>query len=278
MTVRREKRRDTGTTRMFWMVDVNFTHPDGRRQRVRKVAPVQTRRGAEAYERELRTSLLAGTHGREEVAVPKLKQFAKEFLDGYARANNKPSEVAAKEWILRLHLVPMFGSKRLDEIRPRDIGRYKADKLDAGLTASTINKQLMTLGKLLRVAVEWGVLKSAPKVKRLRAPKPEFDFLDFGEAARLVDAVDPEWRCMVVVALNTGLRLGELMGLRWDDCDLKIGRMMVRRSAWKSSVDTPKSGKSREMPLNGVAFSALKAHRHLRGPWVFCQADGTRLA
>ena len=279
MTVRREQRRDpdTGAAREFWMVDVNFTHPDGRRQRIRKVSPVQTRRGAEAYERELRGTLLAGTFRRKEEEVPTLERFAQEFLDGYAKANNKPSEVAAKEWICRLHLVPVFGRRRLDEIDARSIERYKARKLDEGYKATTVNNQLMTLGKLLRVAQEWGIIQVVPTIRRLKVPKPDFDFLSFNEAQRLVDGAEPEWRPMVVLALNTGLRLGELLGLQWDDCDLVARRILVRRSSWHGVVGTPKSGRQREVPLNGRAVTALKEHRHLRGPWVFCQEDGAAL-
>ncbi|MEE8408471.1 MAG: tyrosine-type recombinase/integrase [Myxococcota bacterium] len=279
MTARREKRRDpdTGVTRMFWMIDVNFTHPDGRGQRVRKVSPVQTRRGAEAYERELRAALLAGTHRRKEAPVPTLQQFAKEFLDGYAKANNKPSEVAAKEWILRLHLVPALGRRRLGDIDARGIERYKADKLGEGYQPTTVNNHLMTLGKLLRVAKEWGVIEYVPTIRRLKVAKPAFDFLSFSEADRLVEAAEPEWRAMIVLALNTGLRLGELIGLQWDDCDLKARRLLVRRSSWHGVLGTPKSGRQREVPLNALALDALKRHRHLRGPWVFCREDGSPL-
>ncbi|MBI2390071.1 MAG: Arm DNA-binding domain-containing protein [Deltaproteobacteria bacterium] len=60
MSVRRDKRRDptTGRTRERWMVDVDFQHADGRRERVRKISPVQTQEGAEEYERQLRAALL----------------------------------------------------------------------------------------------------------------------------------------------------------------------------------------------------------------------------
>ena len=69
MSVRRERRRDpkTGAVREFYIVDIDLQHPDGRRERVRKVPPVQTRRAAEQFERELRKALLDGTHGRKTV-------------------------------------------------------------------------------------------------------------------------------------------------------------------------------------------------------------------
>jgi len=58
MSVRREERRDpvTGAVQKYWIVDANFQHPDGKSERVRKVLPVQNQRGAEHYERELRTA------------------------------------------------------------------------------------------------------------------------------------------------------------------------------------------------------------------------------
>ena len=130
MSVRRMKRRDptTGAMREFWTVDVVFEHPDGREERVRKVSPVQTRRGDEQYERDLRAALLSGEYGRKEAESPTLKEFAQEFLKVYAATNNKPSECAAKEYTLRLHPVPAFGHLRLDAIDEHAIERFKAEQ------------------------------------------------------------------------------------------------------------------------------------------------------
>jgi hypothetical protein len=98
MSVRRVSRRDpkTGAVRQFWMVDVDFEHVDGHRERVRKVSPVQSFRGAERYEREVRAALSGGEFEKEkevERVVPRLSAFVPEFLETYARVNNKFSEV-----------------------------------------------------------------------------------------------------------------------------------------------------------------------------------------
>ena len=110
MSIRRITRRSpkTSTLRGFWMVDVVFEHVDGRRERVRKVSPVQTRRGAEVYERKLRAELLSPSPRKKE--VPTLQEFAPRFIEGYAKANRqKASGIRAKESIIATHLAPMFG-------------------------------------------------------------------------------------------------------------------------------------------------------------------------
>jgi integrase len=282
MSVRRMERRDpkTGTTREFWMVDVVFEHPDGREERIRKVSPVQTRRAAEQYERELRDALLTGRHNQEEVVpAPKLAEFAKDFLTVYATVNNKPSERKAKEIILRKHLVPSFGEMRLDEIDAQAIERFKARQNKTGLSNKTVNNQLTVLGTLLQTAVEWKHINAVPPMRRLPVQRPKFDFLTFEEADRLVQAAakEPAWNAMIVVALHTGLRLGELLALQWDDCDLVTGTMVVRRSNWQGHIGPPKSGKDRTLPLNTLAVGALKRHRHLKGMWVWCNNEGNFL-
>ena len=105
----------------------------------------------------------------------------------------------------------------------------------------------------------------------------EFDFLDFEEADRLLEAADPQWHLMILTALRTGLRQGELIPLRWDDVDLPGSKIRVRRSVWKGHVSTPKSGRFREVPLSAPLEQAFKAHRHLRGELVFCAGDGSML-
>lgn len=248
--------------------------PGEGRRRIRRRSPIQTRRGAEEYERRLLESVLSTSRPCEE---RRFSRFAIEFLETYATANNKYSEVETKECILRVHLIPAMGHLLLKEISAREIERYKAQKLKSGLAAKTINNHLTVLRKALVVAEEWGALAAIPPVKRLRAAPAKFDFLSFDEAERLVTAAEREWRPMIIVALKTGLRLGELLGLEWDAVDLAAGRLVVRQAVARGRLDTPKSGEPREVPLCGGAVDALAAHRHLRGPFVFCRADGGML-
>ncbi|HZY04037.1 MAG TPA: tyrosine-type recombinase/integrase [Anaeromyxobacteraceae bacterium] len=259
-----------------WTIDVKVALPGQPPRRIRDFSPVNTRRGAEQHERLVRAALLSGTLDKEVKEVPTLEAFQDRFLD-YAVVNNKPSTVFQKRWVLRLHIVPVFGRRRLDAIGPAEIEAYKARKLREGQAAKSVNNHLYVLRKLLNLAVEWGELSHAPRVKQLRVPHGDFQFLTFEETERFLRAAAPEWKPFVTTALKTGLRVGELLALRWEDLDLVAGRLVVRRTLWQDQEGTPKGGRIREVPLSDEAVATLQAHRHLRGPYVFCEPDGRRL-
>jgi len=86
---------------------------------------------------------------------------------------------------------------------------------------------------MLTLAVDWKEADQVPKVSWMKIPKPDFDFLSFEEADRLVSTAEPEWKTMVLVALHTGLRLGELTALQWDCVDLIAGRFIVKRNFYR---------------------------------------------
>ncbi len=108
---------------------------------------------------------------QREVDLPRRqprRAFAKEFIDTYATANNKPSEVQSKRTILKWHLVPEMGSLKLNEIGQRKIENYKARKLASGLSPKTVNNHLTVLRRLLSLAVEWEQLDHLPPFKWLK--------------------------------------------------------------------------------------------------------------
>lgn len=277
MPVRREQR----ASKSVWVIDVLYRHPDGKRERVRRILPSGTKRHAEEYERKLRDSIAEGKHRSEEKdppkEVPTLAAFSMDFLATYAQTNNKPSEIETKTMIFERHLVPSFGKLHLTEIGVRQIEEYKARKLAEGLSPKTVNNHLTVLRRALHIAVDWSILEKVPPVKWLKTPEPEFDFLSFDEAGRLIQGADPDWRAMIVVGLKAGLRQGEILALRWEDVDLVAGRLHIRQAVARGKVGTPKNGKSRVIEIGEICTQALKAHRHLRGPLVFCNADGKML-
>jgi integrase len=280
MSVRRDNRKTKTGTKGVWVVDIVAQLPNGTEVRERKQSSRWSRREAEAYERQLLFSIVSGTYQRKEdrKEIPTLDAFSKEFIESYAKVHNKPNEVRSKLGNLRRYLLPALGKKRLNDIKVRDVEKLKGQILGKGLSPKTVNNALATLGKMLRYAEEIEIIDKVPRIRLLKAPTADFDFLTFGESKQLLDAAkyNPEWHAMIFIALRTGLRYGELSELRWTDVDLKNGRLMVRRSYSHGHVTTPKSGRQREIPLSDQTVAFLKKHRHLKSELVFCKEDGGR--
>ena len=120
--------------------------------------------------------------------MPRLQEFAPRFIDGYARANHhKPSGIAGKETVLRVHLIPAFGTTRLDAISSEDVARLKSRLV--AKAPKTVNNVLTVLNVLLKTAVEWHVIDQVPcAVKLVRVPQSESTFHDFADYERLVSA------------------------------------------------------------------------------------------
>lgn len=267
-----------------WYVDFRYEN-----RRIRRKSPVQTKRGTEEYERRLRDRLFdgkplpGGRKGLDEIEeeerreMPSCRVFFTEWVEIYAVNNNRPSEVRTKRSIVRNHLCTFFGNVRIDRVGVRHIEQFKAKKLKEGLTPKTINNYMTVLRRALVSAMEWEYIKVVPQVKWMKTPPPSFDFLTRDESERLLKAVPPERYAHVLTALKAGLRSGELLALRWEDIDFHTEKILVRRSVWKGHETPPKNGKNREVPMSPHLSRTLKAHRHLRGPQVFCQESGQPL-
>ena len=263
-----------------WEVDIRVILPDGRARRERRRAPVSSKsaatRWAQAREREL--LIHRPTKPRRE--VPTLREFAERFVEGYARANRqKPSGIAAKEMILRVHLIPRFGSQRLDAIKNEHVQRLKHALRTKAV--KTVNNVLTVLNVLLKTAVEWDVLEQMPcTIRMLPVPKTSASFHDFDVFERLVDtARETDWQIHLIVLLGgeAGLRCGEMLALEWPDVDLTTRQLCVRRSDWEGHITVPKGGRQRYVPLTIRLARALREYRHLNSPRVLCQPDGSPL-
>jgi len=220
-------------------------------------------------------------------SIPTLIAFADTFLAA-AKLSNKPSSIENKESMLRRHILPRIGDLRLCDVDfavIQDLTLALKESRNLVCTRkprtthpNTVNKVLGCLKHVLRLAHKRGLIEEIPEIAKLAAPQAKFDFLTFEEADRLVAAAEGEWRTMVIVALHTGLRRGELMALGKDAVDLKHRRIDVRRNYHRGRLGTPKSGLSREVPLSETATRALAAHRHTRSEdFVFCDAKGNPL-
>jgi len=270
-----------------WQYRKQIRLDDGRTVRIfgvpTKVGLPDTKAGAEHAERQhlarvLKTGEVTQTPPPPK-EVPKVSDFVPTYLDA-SRLHNKPSSIASKDAALRNHIVPAIGHLRLDQVTYAVIEDLKLElarkrarnggESEETLSPKSINNYLTILRRMLVIARKRGLIATVPEIDWLKVQAQEFDFLDFEESNRLLKAVDEEWRTMVLVALRTGMRMGELIALRWQDVDGTAGRLRVRRTYSRGAFGTTKSRRGfRAVPLADRVARELDALS--RRPSVRCR-------
>ncbi len=258
-----------------WWVDFTFNH-----RRHRKRSPENSRAGAEAYEIALRQRLARGER-LDGLAVSTqndltFKEFVKQWFEDYVKPNNKFSEQVMKKSILSSSLVPFFGQIPVGQIKSHDIERYKAEQAKLGLTNKTIRNRLTVLNKCLATAYDWLELEGAPpKVKWPKCTLPEIDYLSPEECDLLLSSAHGVIQEMVLTALRTGMRLGELVGLQWSSIDWLNRSLAVRHSQdnRQKVLVAPKNNRTRHIPLDVDVYETLYRRKSGIG-YVFLANDG----
>lgn len=236
-----------------WWVDFGFNG-----QRIRHVSPENSRAGARAFESVLRQRLSRGEDliPKEKKRCLTLKEFSEKWVTSYVEVNNKPSEIKNKKTYLRSCLLPFFGKKRLDEISSLDIEEFKALQLKR-LKPKTINGQVGTLAKCLKTAIEWGELEKMPVIRPLRCDPSEFDYLSEEEAQKLLEASFEPYKTGILLALHTGMRLGELMALSWEKIDFEKKQITIKDNFSAGVLGSTKGNKIRYIPMTKDLYDHL---------------------
>src|SRR5579863_6539702 len=193
---------------------------------------------------------------------------------------NKPSEMAQKNSVYRHHLKSEFGDKRLDQIGVVGIARLRASLVEKKFSDKRINNILAVLSKTLRYAADAGEIVSAPKVGLRKLERPEIEYWEFDEYARILDAAkreSAEWYAGVCLAGEAGLRAGEIRALKWEHIDLVAGTLLVSEQTWHGVTGTPKGGRRRAVPMTTTLLTALKALSVVRVGYVIRNLDGTAM-
>ena len=168
-----------------WEVDITIRRSNGSQYRERKCASRFSKSSAYRWGQDRERYLLQHGPPAANKEVPTFEAFAPRFVDGHARVNrHKPSGIASTQSILRWHLVPSLGPRRLDAITNEQVQRLKLALSERA--PKTVNNVLTVLSALLKRAVEWGELDRSPCViKLLPNPKRTMGFHDFDRYERL---------------------------------------------------------------------------------------------
>jgi len=151
-----------------------------------------------------------------------------------------------KRWVKDL------GMRPIGQITRAEIESWRREKMSRCKPA-TINRDLSRLRHMLNIAVEWELLEKSPMqgIKFLRENNARTRYLSVDECHRLIDScMAPHIRAIVTVALHTGMRLGEILNLRWQDLDFSSGFILVQDS---------KNGQARQVPMDSMISTLLRS-------------------
>ncbi len=185
------------------------------------------------------------------------------------------------EEVVRLHLVPTLGKTRLDKLNALQVQSLYRSKLDSGTSSRSVQIIHATLHKALKQAVGWQLIPRnvTEAVEPPKATKKEISPLDEEQVRRLLEsAKGSKLEALYVLAVTTGMRQGELLGLQWRDVDFEQGIVKVRRTVYNGRIHEPKTSKGkRSIKLTQASITALREHTRM-SEWIFCTRNGTTLS
>jgi len=179
--------------------------------------------------------------------------------------NGRQRSIRVKGYIIK-QLLETFGSLPLRKFSTALVEQLQTDNINRGLKPSSNNKVLSVLKAMFTKAVDWEMveaetLKRVRKAKLLPDNSKRLRYLSKQECQELINSCDPHLRPIVITALNTGMRKGEILNLKWDNVDLRHGFILL---------DKTKNNERREIPINDTLRSTLtNIPRRLDVPYVF---------
>ena len=299
-----------------WRVTIsNGYNPDGSKRRLQRTIKVDKSKTENAQRKEVeRQAAALETDYRRHLIADGKKITIADLADEFMTVHGKRlaiATVAHYKHMLDGRILPEFGKKYVQDLTPRDIKQFyqKLEKTPAltkrsktgGLSGSTILHYHRCLHAMLTYAVRSGYIAINPgdAVEPPRNDRQEAGFYELEDCGRLLEALDSlndtQWRLFFTMAIYTGCRPGELIGLNWQDIDGNV--LTVRAGAvyvnGKGTIrtDRPKTQKSiRLIDLPPAIMTILQQHRKEQaeyrlgfgGDWpepdaVFTGATGCRL-
>lgn len=220
----------------------------------------KTKRALELHEAKMKAAILAGAY-KPPTQAPRLADFLREVYLPWARLNKARSGYDDER--VCAAIPASLGKLRLHELTPKLLREYQATRAATATQygrarkASSVNRELSILSRALSLAVQEELLKENPlrQVERLRGTESRIRWLSGDEETRLLDALTgprAHLRPLVVIALHTGMRRGELLSLRRHQIDFEKDTLTLTHTK-----TTKRTGKGRVIPLNSIARAEL---------------------
>jgi len=205
-----------------------------------------------------------------EAGTVTVEEYMNRWLTDSVRDTVRSTTFDRYKQITRKHIVPEIGRAKLRTLTPAHVRGLYRKKLEAGLSPRTVQYIHVTLHKALKQAVRDGLVPRnvTEAVKPPQIQREEICPLTPDQAKALLETVraeDDRLEALYVMAITTGLRQGELLGLKWDDVDLETGTLQVRRTLTTAKggpvLSAPKTkGSRRSVKLSQTGLGALRSH------------------
>ncbi len=208
------------------------------------------------------------------VRAPTFSTFWPVYLEFCRREKgNSQSQLDSKESIWKLYISADFGDVHLDQVTLAQISMFRAKLSKTGDAAQSMNNRLNVLRNILNVAKRTGVITSFPPIERVGSIKElkEPNFLSPEECDKFLEGIsgDKELHLAVLLAVDAGLRHGELMALQLEDLDYSERVIRVRHSMYKGQLKAPKSGRRRIVPMSDRLRKALQSYERIGSGFLF---------
>jgi integrase len=212
-----------------------------------------------------------------------------EFMQGlwqHHKSKLKASTVYHYDALAKRYVLPELGPKPMPEIDAEEITMFFARREKEGLSTSYRLVIYQLLQSIFGLAAAYKKVPANPVNSKLHRPaleRKEKPALTAGEIRRVIEAADIAYCPLLFCIALTGLRIGELLGLQWQDIDFTSRRLSVSRTLWRNLLLTPKTkGSRRTLHLPNALVEVLTMHQanaRWRGPddFVFARADGSPL-
>ncbi len=253
-----------------WWED--FIRPDGAMGRKRRaevigtVAELPTRRKAMQILSERLRFINSGSHRPQSART--FGDFVREDWMPVVLPTLKYATQKHYRYLLDVHLLPAFGDRRLSDISREAVQNLVSTKLRSGLSWKTVKHIRAALGRVLGFAEEWGYIVENPTPKTKlprRAYQPQKSVLTPDEIRLLISSIKEPARSVVQLLVLTGLRVGELLALRWHNVDLEAGLLRVTETVYEGHFDTTKTRRStRLIPIGCQTAALLTARRTIK--------------
>ena len=195
----------------------------------------------------------------------------------------KPSTAYSYDSMIEKHLMPAFGAMQLGQITTLDVTEF-FNRAKGNLASKYMLNLYSLLSALFDVAAQHDLIDSSPVRRKLHRPHhepKEKPILSAEQVRKVIEAVADEYKPLFVVIAITGMRIGEVLALRWQDVDLDARKMTVRHNLWRGQLGTPKtkaSAKTRNLSdLLVTAFRIQRLRSRFTQPddFIFTRRDGS---